>query len=76
MKILLSFDVEEFDMPLEYGQSISLDEQLAVGLAGLKELIPVWEHYNTTTTLFTTAQFAKAYPDIMKSLASNHEIAL
>jgi hypothetical protein len=28
--ILLSFDIEEFDMPLEYNGEIALEEQLAV----------------------------------------------
>jgi len=30
--ILLSFDVEEFDMPLEYGRPLSITEQMAVGM--------------------------------------------
>ena len=34
-KILLSFDVEEFDMPLEYGFSISPEQQMQVGKLGL-----------------------------------------
>ena len=30
-RILLSFDVEEFDMPLEYNFKISAEEQMQVG---------------------------------------------
>jgi len=33
-KILLSFDVEEFDLPLEYDQSISIEQQLEMGERG------------------------------------------
>jgi hypothetical protein len=50
---LLSFDVEEFDMPLEYNHSISPNEQMEVGKKGLDALIPLWEKYNLTTTNFS-----------------------
>ena len=29
--ILLSFDIEEFDMPFEYGKDISLENQIDFG---------------------------------------------
>ena len=32
--VLLSFDVEEFDMPLEYNFPISANEQMEVGKRG------------------------------------------
>ncbi len=32
--ILLGFDVEEFDMPLEYGKTLPFDEQLAISTTG------------------------------------------
>jgi peptidoglycan/xylan/chitin deacetylase (PgdA/CDA1 family) len=72
---LLSFDVEEFDMPLEYNHAIALPEQMEVGKKGLDALIPLWEKYNLTTTLFTTANFAISFPDSIKALATTHEIA-
>lgn len=40
-KILLTFDVEEFDLPLEYGQSIAIEQQLAIGKAGLDETMAI-----------------------------------
>jgi peptidoglycan/xylan/chitin deacetylase (PgdA/CDA1 family) len=73
--ILLSFDVEEFDMPLEYHHSISANEQMEIGKRGLDALIPLWEKYNLTTTLFTTANYAQTFPDTIKALATKHEIA-
>lgn len=72
---LLSFDVEEFDMPLEYNHDISQNEQMEVGKKGLDALIPLWEKYNLNTTLFTTANFAHTFPDSIKALAAKHEIA-
>ncbi|WP_121357711.1 polysaccharide deacetylase family protein [Flavisolibacter nicotianae] len=74
-KILLSFDVEEFDLPLEYGQAICVERQLQVGYEGLLELMPLLQQPFVTTTLFTTAFFAVSYPDTVQELASGHEIA-
>ncbi len=73
--ILLSFDVEEFDMPLEYGQQISAEEQMVTGKKGLDILVPFLEKYTLATTLFTTANFAAQYPSEIKALAKQHEIA-
>jgi peptidoglycan/xylan/chitin deacetylase (PgdA/CDA1 family) len=72
---LLSFDVEEFDMPLEYNHNIGIPEQMEIGKNGLDTLIPLWEKYNLTTTLFTTANFAQTFPYSIKALATKHEIA-
>jgi peptidoglycan/xylan/chitin deacetylase (PgdA/CDA1 family) len=72
--ILLSFDVEEFDLPLEYGQAIPLEEQLQTGFNGLTVLQPLLEQPNLFSTLFTTAFFASAYPDTLRQLAVQHEI--
>lgn len=73
--VLLSFDVEEFDMPLEYGFTISPTEQMEVGKRGLDAIQPILGHTNITTTLFTTANFAMHYPDDVRQLAAKHEIA-
>ncbi|WP_121357723.1 polysaccharide deacetylase family protein [Flavisolibacter nicotianae] len=74
-KILLSFDVEEFDLPLEYGQAICIEKQLQVGYEGLLELMPLLQLPYVKTTLFTTAFFAFSYPETVRELASDHEIA-
>jgi len=73
--ILLTFDVEEFDLPLEYGGSISSSEQMAVGREGLKMIQPVLEDSDINCTLFTTANFALKYPAAIASLCLRHEIA-
>lgn len=73
--VLLSFDVEEFDMPLEYHFSISPEEQMRVGKKGLDALAPLLNDPLTPSTLFTTANFAMHYPDAIQQLARQHEIA-
>jgi peptidoglycan/xylan/chitin deacetylase (PgdA/CDA1 family) len=72
--ILLSFDVEEFDMPLEYGQLMSADEQLRVGHESVPAIADMLRQYNATATFFTTANFAFHFPGTIKSLVRDHEI--
>ena len=39
--ILLSFDIEEFDMPLEYEGTIPFEEQLQVSRNGLQNILAI-----------------------------------
>ena len=73
--VLLSFDVEEFDMPLEYHFPISAEEQMRVGKKGLDALEPLLTDPSIHATLFTTANFAMHYPDAIRQLANRHKIA-
>ncbi|MCU0322369.1 MAG: polysaccharide deacetylase family protein [Chitinophagaceae bacterium] len=73
--ILLSFDVEEFDIPLEYNCKIDIAEQMQIGKQGLDEMLPVVDAFNIATTMFTTANFALQFPEAIQSMAVNHEIA-
>ncbi|MES2002945.1 MAG: polysaccharide deacetylase family protein [Bacteroidota bacterium] len=73
--VLLSFDVEEFDMPLEYNFAISPEEQMAVGKRGLSAIQPVLSDPSIQATLFTTANFAMHFPKEIRELAGQHEIA-
>ena len=73
--VLLSFDVEEFDMPLEYGTSITAAEQLSVGKKGLDAIAPILHHPNIASTLFTTAHFATQFSQSIQSYSEKHEIA-
>jgi hypothetical protein len=72
-KVLLSFDVEEFDMPLEYQHAISVEDQMRIGIEGLDAITPILE--SVPCTLFTTANFANHYPERIGKLALSHEIA-
>lgn len=74
-KILLSFDVEEFDMPLEYGQQVPVTQQMQTGFAGLEAVMNVIERTGIPVTLFTTANFADHYTQTIQQLATKHEIA-
>ncbi|MDQ2720071.1 MAG: polysaccharide deacetylase family protein [Bacteroidota bacterium] len=74
-QVLLSFDVEEFDIPLEYGFNIEPGEQLAKGKKGLDMLMPLLDFHKISCTMFTTANFGMHYPDSIRKLAENHEIA-
>jgi hypothetical protein len=74
-KILLTLDVEEFDLPCEYGINISIEDQLSVGYKGLKALEPLLTQKDNHFTLFTTAFFAANFPDDIRKLSKDHEIA-
>ncbi len=72
--ILFSFDVEEFDLPLEYKHPLPLDEQLEIGKLGLDAIMPILHSSSFKSTLFTTANFAIHFPETIKLLAMQHEI--
>jgi peptidoglycan/xylan/chitin deacetylase (PgdA/CDA1 family) len=72
--LLLSFDVEEFDMPLEYGQIISEQEQLQVGYNGLEVLMNVIDAFSIEASFFTTANFAQHFPAAIRTISIKHEI--
>ena len=74
-RVYLSFDVEEFDMPLEYQYTISPEEQMQVGKKGLDALRPVFHDKDIVVTNFVTAHFAETYPNDIKLLSERHEIA-
>lgn len=74
--LLLTFDVEEFDMPLEYGQPVPEAEQLAVGRNGLRAVQELLAAYpQVRGTFFTTANYAQFDRDGVQALATQHEIA-
>ena len=74
-QILISFDVEEFDMPLEYGFNLPLEKQLEIGFRGLEAITPLLNQSGFATTLFTTANFADHFSSSIKYLSNKHEIA-
>lgn len=74
-RILLSFDVEEFDVPLEYGQTLDPQTQLQVSVQGLDRLLELLDRLEIPATFFVTAHFAQHFPDRLKHMAEKHEIA-
>jgi len=73
--VQLSFDVEEFDMPLEYGCPIEPQRQLSLARMGLERILPLLDREGMYTTLFTTAHYADNFPEDIRRLAAKHEIA-
>ena len=74
-RILLSFDVEEFDLPLEHGESVTLDTQMEVSASGLKRVLELLSEHEVLATFFTTAHFATHHPQLVKYIAEIHEVA-
>lgn len=73
--ILLSFDVEEFDLPREFGGEIAPEEQMRLGREGLDLALGLLECRGVRSTLFVTATFARRFPDAVRAAAARHEIA-
>lgn len=73
--VLLTFDVEEFDLPLEYKIPVSMDEQMSVGKKGLDAIKVILADDEMNCTLFTTANFALRFPADIASLSVKHEVA-
>ncbi|GAB3925739.1 polysaccharide deacetylase family protein [Mucilaginibacter myungsuensis] len=74
--ILLSFDIEEFDMPFEYGKSLDFDEQLAVSTEGTLAVLDILREAGIKATFYCTANYAKHKQDVVKQIvAEGHELA-
>jgi peptidoglycan/xylan/chitin deacetylase (PgdA/CDA1 family) len=73
--ILLSFDVEEFDVPLEYGQAIAESQQFRVSMQGLELVLALLERLQVRATFFVTANFALHHPSTILAMAQHHEVA-
>jgi peptidoglycan/xylan/chitin deacetylase (PgdA/CDA1 family) len=74
-KILLTFDVEEFDFPGEFEKPLDIEQEFETSKQGLLLLRNLLAKYNIRATFFTTANFAKKYPRLIKELSKEHEIA-
>ncbi len=75
--LLLTFDVEEFVVPLELGLNVNIDEMYEISHRGLKEIYRLLKKSAINSTFFVTAKFAKKYPEILRELVDEgHEIAL
>jgi peptidoglycan/xylan/chitin deacetylase (PgdA/CDA1 family) len=74
--VLLSYDVEEFDMPFEYGGNLPFTEQIDFSVKGLEQLLPLLNSFGAKATFYCTGRFAEARPDWIKILhTEGHEIA-
>jgi peptidoglycan/xylan/chitin deacetylase (PgdA/CDA1 family) len=74
--ILLSFDIEEFDMPFEYGKTIAFEEQLAISTEGTLKILAILAKRGIKATFYCTANYALNKTDIINKIVSEgHEIA-
>jgi peptidoglycan/xylan/chitin deacetylase (PgdA/CDA1 family) len=73
--ILLSFDVEEFDIPEEYGQTIPESVKFDVSRSGLQAVLTILDELDVVATFFVTAHFADHHPELIRQISQRHEIA-
>lgn len=74
--ILISFDIEEFDMPFEYGKEISFKDQINISILGTNIILDLLNKHNAKATFFSTAIFAINAPnEIKRIIDEGHEIA-
>lgn len=74
--ILLSFDIEEFDMPFEYQKEISFEEQIAISKSGTISILNLLQKHQIKATFFSTVTFAENVPEIIKRIKDEgHELA-
>lgn len=75
--VLLSFDTEEFDVPLEHGVSYSPIEQgMEVSRYGIGKILDILRAANVRATFFCTTNFAENAPAEMRRIVDEgHEVA-
>lgn len=73
--ILLSFDIEEFDIPEEYGQKIENQVKFDISRQGLEAILNILHKHDINATFFITANFALHHKSLIQEIAKNHEIA-
>lgn len=74
--ILLSFDIEEFDMPFEYQKEITFEDQISISRKGTTIILDLLKKHNIKATFFSTVVFAKEVPDLIKRIIEEgHELA-
>lgn len=74
--VSLSFDFEEFDVPLENGKDIDMSEQMRISHVGAEKILDILKTHNVRATFFCTLQFAKNAPDIIgRIIQEGHELA-
>ena len=53
--ILLSFDIEEFDVPLEHKVPFTIEQQMAVSVEGANKILDILKEKNVHATMCVTA---------------------
>lgn len=74
-RALLSFDLEEFDIPQEFGRPVAEATQFQVTTEGLLPLLDLLDRRDVAATFFTTANYALHHVELMRRIAARHEVA-
>lgn len=73
---LLNFDIEEFDMPFEYGKKISFEDQIDISARGTTIILDLLQKYQFKATFFSTVVFAEQVPELIWRIKTEgHELA-
>ncbi|MCJ0743240.1 polysaccharide deacetylase family protein [Pedobacter montanisoli] len=74
--VLLSFDIEEFDMPFEYNKDIVFKDQISISIKGCEIILDLLAKYQLKATFFSTAVFALNAPGVIERIKNEgHELA-
>jgi len=74
--IFLSFDIEEFDNPLPYSQTLSFEQQMSISKIGTIRILDLLLQKKVTATFFCTANFALNATNLIQRMVSEgHEVA-
>ena len=72
--VILSFDIEEFDLPTEYGIELPDDRQIAISEEGLNNLLDLLEEEEVPATFYCTVRFIKNVTSTTRRrLSENHK---
>ena len=71
-KILLSFDIEEFDLPQEYNCDISPDNKFEISRRGTETILDLLSSDGVKATFFVTGKFALRYPELITRMVDDH----
>lgn len=74
--VLLSFDIEEFDMPFEYKGEISFEQQISISQKGVERILDILKKHHAKATFFSTVVFAENSKELIRRLLNEgHELA-
>lgn len=74
---ILSFDLEEFNLPFGMDIGVGDEELFEISRRGLKNIMSLLNKTDIVATFFVTLKFAKTYPDEIKLLIRDgHEIGI
>jgi peptidoglycan/xylan/chitin deacetylase (PgdA/CDA1 family) len=75
-QVLLSFDIEEFDVPKEYDVDIPFDRQISISVDGTMRILDLLHDSGIKATFFSTVVFAtNAKHVIDRIISEGHELA-